>query len=70
MSFATTNGLKNAPEAISEGQKLKNFPGGGGGGGMPPDPPLEGVLLYSPLVSLRFAIHLSVHLVTAFYYLQ
>jgi len=24
----TTNGLKNAPEAISEGQKFKNFSGG------------------------------------------
>ena len=24
----TTNGLKNAPEAISEGLKFKNFPGG------------------------------------------
>jgi len=34
-----TNGLKNAPEAISEGLKFKNFLGGA----CPPTP-LEGVL--------------------------
>jgi len=28
MSFETTNGLKNAPEVISEGLKIKNFLGG------------------------------------------
>jgi len=29
MSFEATNGVKNAPEAISEGLKFKNFLGGG-----------------------------------------
>jgi len=28
MSFETTNGLKNAPEVISEGLKIKTFSGG------------------------------------------
>jgi len=31
MSFETTNGLKNAPEVISEGLKIKNFSWEGGG---------------------------------------
>jgi len=28
ISFETTNGLKNAPEVISEGLKIKNVSGG------------------------------------------
>jgi len=35
----TTNGLKNAPEAISEGLKFTNF-----SGGACPQTPLQGVL--------------------------
>jgi len=40
MSFEITNGLKNAPEVISEGLKIKNF----SGGGACPQIPLESVL--------------------------
>jgi len=39
MSFETTNGLKNGPEVISEGLKIKNF-----SGGACPQTPLEGAL--------------------------
>jgi len=39
MSFETTNGLKNVPEVISEGLKIKKF-----SGGACPHTPLEGAL--------------------------
>jgi len=42
MSFETTNGLKNAPEMISEGLKIKNF-----SWGACPQTPLLGALLRS-----------------------
>jgi len=39
MSFETTNGLKNVPEVISEGLKIKKF-----SGGACPQTPLQGAL--------------------------
>jgi len=45
----TTNGLKSAPEAISEGLKLKNFLGG-----MPPDPPRGSTAVHSSFTPPNF----------------
>ena len=50
MSFETTNGLKCAPEVISEGLKIKHFLGG-----MPPDPPRGCVPAHSPLAPQIFS---------------
>ena len=47
--FKATNGLKNAPEAISEGLKFKNFLGG-----MPPDPPTGSTAIHSLFTPTNF----------------
>ena len=44
-----TNGLKNAPEAISEDLKFQNFLGG-----MPPDPPRGNTGVHSPFAPQNF----------------
>ena len=48
-----TNGLKNAPEAISEGLKFKNFLGG-----MPPDPPTGSTAMHSLFALPKFSVRI------------